>query len=366
MNILMLNYEFPPLGGGASPVSYDIAKHLVCRGHQVTIVTMGYRGLLKYEECEGIQIHRVRCLRTKEMVCYPWEQLTYIISAIIYITKNLPIRTYDLCHAHFIIPTAVIACYLKKIYKLKYIITSHGSDVIGHNNKRFGFLYKVVKLPWQGIVKEAEKIIAPSNYLAQLMKKTEAGGNYKVIPNGIDTKTFTRELCKKKKILILCRLQETKNIAYILNALAGIEQGEWKVDILGEGPQREELVGQVKNLKLSECVSFRGWIQNKSKEHIRYLHEAGIYISASRVENCPTAVLEAAACGAQLLLSDIPAHRQLIKDDSVFFALDNMEQLREKLQDLMCREAEPNTYDMGGYNWEVVIDKYEKIMYRIV
>jgi len=26
MKILMLNYEFPPLGGGASPVSYEIAK----------------------------------------------------------------------------------------------------------------------------------------------------------------------------------------------------------------------------------------------------------------------------------------------------------------------------------------------------
>ena len=35
MKILMLNYEFPPLGGGASPVSYEIAKGYVKLGHKV-------------------------------------------------------------------------------------------------------------------------------------------------------------------------------------------------------------------------------------------------------------------------------------------------------------------------------------------
>ena len=34
LKILMLNYEFPPLGGGASPVSYEIAKGYVRLGHE--------------------------------------------------------------------------------------------------------------------------------------------------------------------------------------------------------------------------------------------------------------------------------------------------------------------------------------------
>ena len=38
--ILMLNYEFPPLGGGASPVSYELAKGYVKLGHGVDVVTM--------------------------------------------------------------------------------------------------------------------------------------------------------------------------------------------------------------------------------------------------------------------------------------------------------------------------------------
>ncbi len=45
LNILILNYEFPPLGGGASPVSYEIAKGYVGLGHEVSVVTMSYPGL---------------------------------------------------------------------------------------------------------------------------------------------------------------------------------------------------------------------------------------------------------------------------------------------------------------------------------
>lgn len=50
MKILLLNYEFPPLGGGASPVSYEIAKHFVNTGHQVDVITMGFRGLPPFEK----------------------------------------------------------------------------------------------------------------------------------------------------------------------------------------------------------------------------------------------------------------------------------------------------------------------------
>ena len=43
LRILMLNYEFPPLGGGASPVSYEIAKAYAKLGHKVDVVTMSFK-----------------------------------------------------------------------------------------------------------------------------------------------------------------------------------------------------------------------------------------------------------------------------------------------------------------------------------
>jgi hypothetical protein len=86
--ILMLNYEFPPLGGGASPVSYELAKGYVKLGHSVDVVTMGFKGLPDYEKKDGINIYRVPCWRTKKEICHPWEQLSYIISAKKFLKKQ--------------------------------------------------------------------------------------------------------------------------------------------------------------------------------------------------------------------------------------------------------------------------------------
>ena len=92
---MVWNYEFPPLGGGASPVSYEIAKKLSETGEFcIDAVTMGYKGLPEYEEVnENFKIYRVKCLRSKKEICHPWEQLTYIISAKRFLKKCLKKKT---------------------------------------------------------------------------------------------------------------------------------------------------------------------------------------------------------------------------------------------------------------------------------
>ena len=59
MNILVLNYEFPPIGGGGGAVSRDLAISLQRRGHRVLVITMQYGSLPEKEEIEGVVIYRV-------------------------------------------------------------------------------------------------------------------------------------------------------------------------------------------------------------------------------------------------------------------------------------------------------------------
>ena len=114
MKILFLNYEFPPIGGGASPVSLEIAKGYVQKGHEVDVVTMSYRDLPAFEVVEGINVYRVRSLRSKKEICHPWEQLTYLFSAWRFLARRLKKIRYDINHTHFIIPTGVLALLAQK------------------------------------------------------------------------------------------------------------------------------------------------------------------------------------------------------------------------------------------------------------
>src|SRR3989344_9247543 len=164
MRILMLNYEFPPLGGGASPVSYEIAKGYVKLGHKVDVVTMGFKGLPNFEIKDGIKIYRVKCLRSKKEICYPHEMLTYIISAKLFLKNHLKNNKYDINHTHFIIPTGIVSLWAKKFFGLPYIITSHGSDVLGYN-KRFNKVYPFISGKWKKIIQEAKLVVSPSKFL---------------------------------------------------------------------------------------------------------------------------------------------------------------------------------------------------------
>ena len=62
MNILCLNYEYPPIGGGGGAACKDLAEKLVRFGHRVDVVTSAFSGLPTREIRDGVHIHRVRCV----------------------------------------------------------------------------------------------------------------------------------------------------------------------------------------------------------------------------------------------------------------------------------------------------------------
>src|SRR3990172_3751018 len=279
MKILYLNYEFPPLGGGASPVSYEIAKGYVKRGHEVDVVTMSYRDLPEFERVDGINIYRVKSLRSKKEICHPWEQLTYIISAKKFLSDRLKQVAYAVIHAHFIIPTGAIALWLKKRFNIPYVITAHGSDVLGYN-KRFALLYPFLKRPWENIIKNAKCVTAPSDFLIRKIREIPDQGTFETIANGLDLTTF-QPMKKEDKILVVARLFPNKGVQDILDALKGMNLGKWSVDIVGDGPHRDVLESMAREYGLAGKVRFRGWMDNASNEMKELYGKAHIFISAS-------------------------------------------------------------------------------------
>ena len=367
VNILILNYEFPPVGGGGGAVSRDLAIMLKKKGHTVSVVTMRYGNLPAVEEKNGIMIYRVRCLRRDVGVCHPYEQLTYLLSAVWFCGKLVKEQKFDICHAHFIIPTGVASWYLKKRYHLPYIITAHGSDVEGYNQKRFIFLHKILRPFWEIIVRQAETVVAPSGFLKALMLKSDSRIRYTIIPNGIDLAYYKRlaeAQPKTKSMIVLCRLQETKGVQDVIRAFASIRHTGWKLNILGDGPYRAELEKIVRESHVSGSVIFHGWVKNKSREYEKLLGESYLYLSGSRFENCPMSVLEAAGAGCRLLISDIPAHRMLIEEKDIFFPCGSVKKLAERMAEMVGEYADvqQEKYDMDKYDWDRVCESYEKIL----
>ncbi len=370
MKILVLNYEYPPLGGGAAPVARDISAQLCKCGHDVTVITMGFRELPKYEEIQGVKIYRLPCIRKRKNVCKPWEQYSYLMAVRRFLKIHMIDHSYDVCHVHFVIPTGEVARWIKRKYKIPYIITAHGSDVEGHNTKiSMKLMHRVLRNSWRKIVEDAYTVIGPSQYLKNLMNCNYPCSKYQYIPNGIEFDKWHNCAVaekKEKKILIMGRLQKFKNVQMILYALENVDLGEWSVDILGDGPYRKELEQITSRIGLKGKVHFQGWINSGTEEQMEFVKKASVYISASRFESFAMSVIETVAAGCYPLLSDIPAHRQLLEADEYYFNLEDVEELAEKVRKVISVNGliDEKKIDVSRYDWKNIICQYECLLQK--
>ena len=337
MRILVLNYEFPPLGGGASPISYELTAEFVKAGHEVDVITMGFRDLPRLETInKNFRIHRVLCLRSKKEISHPWEQLTYLLSAYFYCRRLLKQQSYDICYAHFIIPTGILARWLKKCFALPYIIMSHGSDVLDHN-PRFKYLYPLLCQSWKRILVVAKSVVVPSESLKDKIFVAHHDlppTKIKVIPYGIHLNNFISRT-KEPYLLLVTRLFINKGIQDFLAAIYPLKLDYWRVKIVGDGPYRPDLERLVKHYGLTDRVDFIGWLDRQNPRLKELYSHASIFVSPSYFESFGLTVLEALASGAVPLVSDIPSYRAMVGHNELLFKPGDPSDLRCKLSKLL-------------------------------
>ena len=245
---------------------YEITRRLVEQeGCLADVVTMGYKGLPAYEEViPGLRVYRVKCWRSKKEICQPHELLSYIIPAFLKSRQLLRRHHYDICHTHFLIPTGIVSWLLKKLYRLDYVVTSHGSDIPGYNEDRFTFLHWFTRPLLKKLAHGARIIVVPSQYLGSLIKTTvdaELESRIVHIPNGIDINRFVPRT-KSKTILSTGRLLPRKGFQYLIQAVSDRDLG-YELHICGDGPMMPELRELAAQSKTR--VVFHGWIDNTSE-----------------------------------------------------------------------------------------------------
>lgn len=331
MHLLVLNYEYPPLGGGSSPVTAALCRQLSRQGIDIDIVTMAYGSLPRTEEHEGVTIHRVPGLRSSRHICYTHELFSYMLPAYRKAMALARERPFDMIHAHFVVPSSVVAYSLSKKLKIPYVITTHGSDVPGYNPDRFRRIHRAIGPIWRKIVGNAAKVTSPSHLLAGLIRKAAASPlPIEIIPNAIDS-NWNEPGEMTPKILIVSRLFERKGIQYLLQVLRD-HPIPFEVHIVGEGPMRERLEKMTSGQQ--SRIVFHGWLDNDSQALKELYQSAAIFVFPSEAENFPMCLLEAMVSGCAIVASDIPGCREVLEESAVYFPPGDIASLGEILVEL--------------------------------
>lgn len=367
MQILMLCYEYPPLGGGGGKVAAGLSAELVRQGHQVTLLTMGYRGIPAVRMVEGVRVIGVPCLRLRKEICSPAELSTYLISARLSAFRWIQQIQFDLIHAHFIFPDGAIAYWLKKKTGLPYLITAHGSDVPGYNPHRFQLEHLLLKPFWRRVVEGAEAIVTASAHLEGLIRQQLPQQKVERIFNAISPPDFRPQAKDPLRIVVISRLLERKGIQYLLQALDGCEV-PYQVDIIGAGPYQTALEKLAKQIRSAAVVTFHGWLSQDDAQFWRFLETAAIFVFPSAAENFPMVLLEAMSARLAIITTNDSGCAEVVGDAAILIPPQNAEAIRQALKQLREHPALLKEYGERAFQrlrteftWEAAAGKYSAL-----
>lgn len=371
MRILVLNYEYPPLGGGASPVTAAQSVELASRGHQLDVVTMAYEGLPAYEEVGGVHIHRVPCRRSRKEICRTAEMATYLLPGYRKAVSLATEQPYDLIHAHFIFPTGVMAAAVKRKLRVPLVITSHGSDIPGHNPSRFQLEHRLAGPLWRHTVAAADCVVSPSQHLADKLTRAARGApEVRVIPYGVRELPYEPQRKIPNRVLMVGRLLDFKGFRTMLRALRHGKL-DLELHIVGDGPDRKTLEEMAEPLETP--VIFHGWLDNRGAEYRELYATSRFFVFPSQMESFGMVLAEAMTAGLCILTSARGACGEVAGDTAQFIDPDDDRELYERLSELLADPARASRMGAAAreraisqFTWSSAADAYEGLFAELL
>lgn len=362
MKIAILVLLFPPKWlAGTEIATYNIARHLAKRGHEVHVITLLDEGLPKESLEQYFYIHRIRFPRIKFLgIIILWVKVLLLLKRI----------NPQLVHVQSI-AIGIAAFLAKKLLKKPYVVWGRGSEVY---------------LPWlfknrisRLVLRNADAVIALTEDMKTEMQKICNRDAY-VIPNGIDLERFenlSRDEMRgklqakagEKLVISVGRFRPEKGVRYLIEAMEIIRQKGQPVKLLlgGEGPEEENLKQLVEQLNLGSCINFIGQIPNEKVP--QYMAAAHVFALSSLSEGFPNVVLEAMASGLPIVASKVGGLPEIIREGQNGFLVEpkNPEQIAERVllflnnDELTQRISRNNKQKVKEYSWGSAVSRLERL-----
>jgi len=220
----------------------------------------------------------------------------------------------DIIHAH-VYEAGAPSVLIAKLYRIPAVVTEHFT----------GFPRKLIRgmHTWtaQFAFERADLVMPVSKSLQKAIEEYGINARFEVVPNVVDTKLFNPgpypQLDNQLKRLLFVGMlgpSHKKGVPYLLTSLSMLRQlrDDWLLDIVGEGPAREEYERMAEDLGLHDKIVFHGL---KTKQEIsEFMRQADIFVLPSLWENLPCVLIEAMASGLPIVSTLVGGIPELIDD----------------------------------------------------
>lgn len=278
----------------------------------------------------------------------------YDFQILLKLMKKVKEQKIDVVHTHDFGPMEYVVPLKLRFPKLKLIHTQHTLHHFLINSK-YVFFFQCASWFYDYIICVSKHVQSELESHGPFMKR-----NLVTIHNGVAKTAFSGNRAsefelKKLHLVSVSRVSQEKNLIHTLENLKELKDRKISFEFhhAGSGEESEMAVikAAVRRFGLESHVKMHGF-QNDVKP---ILEKGDIFISSSKTEGHPVAVLEAMANGKICVLSDIKPHRFIDEKNAIFFPLKGFA-LAEKLIQIAQK---PETVSQLGTNAQkLVSEKY--------
>lgn len=300
---------------------------------------------------QGIKI--THCNKNYKEFKYRFEEIRYFDKLVKDILIDKEVNIIMTFYSHI---SKAILLNKKNIKNAKIIITEHidyyESSIKGRIIRNF-------------IYQKADKLVVLTDEYNRLYSRFL--NNVETIPNPVSFISSSQSKVSNKFIISIGRLEKVKGFDKLIDIFKNIgnDYEDWKLIIIGEGVEKENLKNKIIENNLEGRVIIKPFIQNIEKELIN----ASIYALTSEHEGFGMVLIEAQECGLPCISFDIIPAKEIISDNinGILVKNGNLKEYSKKLEllvdsfekrKLLGKEAKLNSQK---YNIDLIAGKWKKL-----
>ncbi len=312
MKILHVCNHFYPNVGGIETYVMELSKNLIKLGHTSDVLCLDteYAGqrLPKEEIINGIKVMRTGCMDLRVYKLAP-QVLRYV-------------KGYDIIHVHAVSFFSDFFALTKRLHKKPLVLSTHGG--IFHT-KRMMPMKNLYFFSWEKqMLKNFDRIFAHSVNDRELFARIAPLSKIDLIPYSIYFKDYQIiRRAERNSMLFVGRIGKNKRIDRLIRVLK-IVSGKIKdaklVLVGGYLDDHKELFSMARKLGVENKIVSIG--PKYGKGLIKFYASSRIFVSAAEYEGFGISVLEAMAAGCPVVVNDIVAFRNFVKDGKTGYIVD--------------------------------------------